>query len=127
MGEDGAVAAGAEVVPAAASPLLAHIHALCHGEGLQLPRKRHIPERTCVACGGKRPKAELVRIARSPQGPVSVDFAGKAPGRGAYVCGPGCLETALGRGRLARSLGQSLSTTDLETLRLDFSARSAQE
>ena len=92
-----------------------------------MPRKRHIPERTCVACGDKRPKAELVRIARSPQGPVSVDFVGKAPGRGAYVCGSGCLETALGRGRLARSLGQPLSTNDLETLRLDLSARCARE
>ena len=90
-----------------------------------MPRKRHIPERTCVACGDRRPKAELVRIVRSPQGPLYVDFVGKAPGRGAYVCGPGCLETALGRGRLARSLGRPLSTTDLETLRLDFSALSA--
>ena len=92
-----------------------------------MPRKRHIPERTCVACGDRRPKAELVRIARSPQGHVSFDFVGKAPGRGAYVCGPGCLDTALGRGRLARSLGQPLSSADLETLRLDLSARRAQE
>lgn len=92
-----------------------------------MPRKRHIPERTCVACGDKRPKAELVRIARSPSGSVSVDFMGKAPGRGAYVCGSGCLETALGRGRLARSLGQPLSTTELETLRLDLSAHSVRE
>ena len=84
-----------------------------------MPRKRHIPERTCVACGDKKPKAELLRITRSPEGTVSVDLVGKAPGRGAYVCGPDCLETAVGRGRLARSIGQPLSALDLETLRLD--------
>ena len=87
-----------------------------------MPRKRHIPERTCVACGGKKPKAELVRIALSPQGKLSVDLVGKAPGRGAYVCGPNCLETALARNRLSRSLGLVLSPGDLETLRLDLSS-----
>jgi predicted RNA-binding protein YlxR (DUF448 family) len=84
-----------------------------------LPRKRHIPERTCVACGSKMPKVELVRVARSPEGQVSVDYTGKAPGRGAYVCGPNCWDTALGRGRLARSLGSTLSAHDLETLRAE--------
>jgi len=82
-----------------------------------LARKRHIPERTCVACGNKKPKAELVRVARSPQGAVSVDLTGKAPGRGAYVCGPECWGNALGRGRLARSLGHNFSATELENLR----------
>lgn len=85
-----------------------------------MPRKRHIPERTCVACGARKPKAELLRIARSPEGQVSCDPTGKAPGRGAYVCGPDCWDTAIGRGRLARSLGSSLSTDDIETLRSSF-------
>ena len=84
-----------------------------------MPRKRHIPERTCVACGAKKPKRELVRVACSPQGQVSVDATGKAPGRGAYVCGPDCWDTALGRGRLARSLGRRLSKSDLDSLRAD--------
>ena len=82
-----------------------------------MPRKRHIPERTCVACGSKKAKRELVRIVSSPQGSVSVDPGGKAPGRGAYVCGAQCWDTALGRGRLARSLGRQLSKSALEALR----------
>ena len=82
-----------------------------------MPRKRHIPERTCVSCGNRKPKRELVRIASSPEGQVSVDVTGKAPGRGAYVCGSDCWDTALGRGRLARSLGRNLSRNDLESLR----------
>ena len=81
-----------------------------------MPRQRHIPERTCVACGAKKPKHELVRVASSPQGQVSVDDSGKAPGRGAYVCSADCWTTALGRGRLARSLGKTLSKSDLESL-----------
>ncbi len=84
-----------------------------------MPRKQHIPERTCIGCGNKKPKVELVRVARSPQGQVSVDNTGKAPGRGAYVCGPDCWDTALGRGRLARSFGSALSAKDLETLRAE--------
>ena len=82
-----------------------------------MPRKRHIPERTCVACGVKKPKHELVRVASSPQGQVSVDGSGKAPGRGAYICGGDCWDTALNRGRLARSLGKTLSKSDVESLR----------
>lgn len=70
-----------------------------------------------MACGSKKPKRELVRIASSPEGRVSVDVTGKAPGRGAYVCGADCWDTALGRGRLARSLGKQLSRSDLESLR----------
>ena len=82
-----------------------------------MPRKRHIPERTCVACGVKKPKRELLRVACSPEGQVSVDGSGKAPGRGAYVCGADCWDNALGRGRLARSLGKTLSKGDMESLR----------
>ncbi len=81
-----------------------------------MPRKRHIPERTCVACGSKKPKLELLRIASSPDGQLSVDVTGKAPGRGAYICRADCWDTALGRGRLARSLGRQLSNSDLESL-----------
>ena len=82
-----------------------------------MPRPRHIPERTCVSCGSKKPKRELLRIACSPQGGLSVDATGKAPGRGAYVCGPGCWDTAIGRGRLARSLRRPLTKSDVATLR----------
>ena len=85
-----------------------------------MPRKRHIPERTCVACGTRKPKADLLRVVRSPEGRVSLDPTGKAPGRGAYVCGPGCWDSAIGRGRLARSLASTLSSDDMEALRSSF-------
>ncbi len=83
-----------------------------------MPRKRHVPERSCVACGSKMPKRELARVVRSPQGAVSVDLQGKAPGRGAYLCSkPDCWEQALSRGRLSRTLGIELSNEDRDAIR----------
>ena len=48
------------------------------------PRK--IPMRQCLGCREMFPKKELIRAVRSPDGAVTLDFKGKAPGRGAYVC-----------------------------------------
>ena len=49
-----------------------------------MPKK--IPMRQCVGCQEMKPKKELIRVVRSPEGAVSLDFKGKLPGRGAYVC-----------------------------------------
>lgn len=55
-----------------------------------MPKK--IPMRQCVGCREMKPKKELIRVVRSPEGQVSLDFRGKLPGRGAYVCpNPACL------------------------------------
>lgn len=70
-----------------------------------MPKK--IPMRQCAGCREMKPKKELVRVVRSPDGVISLDFRGKAPGRGAYVC-PN-LE-CLRRARKARSLERSLDT-----------------
>lgn len=51
--------------------------------------QKKIPMRQCIGCREMRPKKELVRVVRSPQGELSLDFRGKAPGRGAYLC-PSC-------------------------------------
>ncbi len=48
------------------------------------PRK--VPMRTCIACRTEQPKREMVRVCKSPEGVISLDFSGKLPGRGAYVC-----------------------------------------
>ena len=47
---------------------------------------RRIPMRKCTGCIEMKPKKELVRVVRSPEGEVSLDLTGKKPGRGAYVC-----------------------------------------
>ena len=63
------------------------------------------PQRTCVVCRSTTAKRALHRIVRSPTGSVSYDPTGKAPGRGAYLCGqPACLQTALRRHSIQRAL-----------------------
>ena len=47
---------------------------------------KKIPERKCMGCNAKKPKNELIRVVRSPEGAVSVDIVGKMPGRGVYIC-----------------------------------------
>jgi hypothetical protein len=43
-----------------------------------------------------KPKKELIRVVRSPEGEISLDFKGKASGRGAYICpDPKCLKRAI--------------------------------
>ncbi|MEW6665018.1 MAG: YlxR family protein [Thermodesulfobacteriota bacterium] len=56
-------------------------------------RNDSFPVRTCISCGAKRPKGELMRLVLDPEGKVVQDESGVRPGRGAYVCRGGlCLE-----------------------------------
>ena len=67
--------------------------------------QRKIPLRKCTGCGEMKPKKELIRIVRSPDGSVSPDFTGRAAGRGAYLCNSAaCLKLARKAKRLERSL-----------------------
>lgn len=69
-----------------------------------MPKK--IPMRQCLGCREMKPKGELIRVVRSPQGEISLDFKGKKPGRGAYVC-PN--EQCLARAKKSRSLERAFS------------------
>ena len=70
---------------------------------------RRTPQRTCVVCRSTTAKRTLHRIVRTPAGEVAYDPTGKAPGRGAYLCGqPGCLDMAVRR----RSIQRALKVTD---------------
>ena len=67
------------------------------------PRPRHVPERSCVGCGQKKPKDALIRLVVGPDGQVSVDRRGTAPGRGAFLCGPACMKAAVKRRAFQRA------------------------
>ena len=68
------------------------------------PVPKKVPVRQCVGCREHRPKRELVRVVRSPEGAVSLDFSGKANGRGAYLCrNPECLRKAVRARALERA------------------------
>ena len=47
--------------------------------------QKKIPMRQCLGCREMKPKRELIRAVKSPDGEVSLDFKGKMPGRGAGV------------------------------------------
>lgn len=47
---------------------------------------RKIPMRQCLGCNAHKPKREMIRVVRSPEGEISLDFVGKKSGRGAYIC-----------------------------------------
>lgn len=69
---------------------------------------KKIPTRRCTGCGEHRPKGELVRVVRSPEGEITIDLIGKKPGRGAYLCrNAECLK----RARRARRLESALEVT----------------
>jgi predicted RNA-binding protein YlxR (DUF448 family) len=77
----------------------------------------HEPERSCVGCRERAPKAELVRVVRTPAG-VRVDPHGSAPGRGAYVHrDPECVVAALRKGAFASALRTGLAQEELARLR----------
>lgn len=48
--------------------------------------KKRIPMRICVGCGEMKPKRELIRVIKTPEGEIFLDFTGKKSGRGAYLC-----------------------------------------
>ena len=80
-------------------------------------RKKHIPERTCIACRTSRAKRQLIRIVRTPEGQVCVDETGKQNGRGAYLCRcQTCWQQAIKRGSINRALRITLSAEDLDLL-----------
>jgi predicted RNA-binding protein YlxR (DUF448 family) len=81
-------------------------------------KQRKIPQRTCIGCRTVRPKRELVRVVRTPEGEVLVDVTGKRSGRGAYVCpDENCVEQAFKKRQLERALDVAISPEIIHHLR----------
>lgn len=49
-------------------------------------KPKKIPMRMCLGCNEMKPKKELIRVVKSPEDEISLDFTGKKSGRGAYIC-----------------------------------------
>jgi uncharacterized protein len=76
-------------------------------------RPRHVPIRTCIACKQSKPKRELLRVVRTPDGHVLMDATGKRSGRGAYLCARlSCWQDALKKKRLEQEFEVTLSDED---------------
>ena len=68
-------------------------------------KKKKVPQRRCVGCGETKEKRELIRVVRTPEGDVCLDFGGKKSGRGAYLChSSSCLKKAMKSKRLEQNL-----------------------
>ena len=71
--------------------------------------QKKIPMRQCLGCREAKPKKELIRVVRSPEGQISLDFKGKASGRGAYIChDPQCLKKAIRSNALERAFSTQI-------------------
>ena len=77
--------------------------------------------RKCMGCQESKDKRELIRVVRSPEGQVSLDFTGRKDGRGAYICPKEeCLNKAIKTKAIERSLEVSIDATLYETMRSEL-------
>ena len=84
-------------------------------------RVKKIPMRRCLGCNEHKPKSELLRVVRDPEGHVSLDFKGKASGRGAYICHDiECLKKARKNRGIERSFKKSISAEVYYNLEKEF-------
>jgi len=78
---------------------------------------KKVPMRQCLGCREMKPKRELIRVVRSPEGEVSLDFTGKKHGRGAYVCHSAeCLKRAVKSKALSRALDVPVPQSVVDSL-----------
>ncbi|MDO4982152.1 MAG: YlxR family protein [Eubacteriales bacterium] len=85
--------------------------------------QKKIPMRQCLGCREMKPKKELIRVVRSAEGAVSLDFKGKAPGRGAYVCpDPVCLKKAIKSKAFERAFSAAIPPEIYATLEKQMEA-----
>lgn len=79
---------------------------------------KKIPMRKCIGCGIQKPKKELIRVVKNKDGEVSVDFTGKANGRGAYICKERkCFDLAIKKNAFNRALESKIDDSVFEALK----------
>jgi predicted RNA-binding protein YlxR (DUF448 family) len=84
-------------------------------------KPRKIPMRMCLGCGEMKPKRELIRVVKSPEGEVSIDKTGKKSGRGAYVCDNiECLKKARKAKRIEKAFECQISDEIYDTMEKDI-------
>lgn len=89
---------------------------------------RRVPERRCTGCGESFPKKDLIRVVRSPEGEISIDFTGKKSGRGAYICPKSaCFKKARKQGRIAKSLDVAVSDELYDALEREIAISESSE
>ena len=77
--------------------------------------------RQCTGCGERKPKNELIRIVRTPEEKIILDFSGKQNGRGAYICkNESCLTLAVKKKRIDNAFGVAVPEEVLDNLKKEL-------
>ena len=93
-----------------------------------MQKVKKIPQRQCVGCREMKDKKSLIRVVRSAEGKVSLDFGGRAPGRGAYVChNVDCLKKARKSRALERAFGTAIPPEVYDAMEAELEAQNGQE
>lgn len=88
----------------------------------QNKKQKKIPMRQCLGCNEHIPKNSLLRVVRSPEGEVSLDFTGKKSGRGAYICKSlSCLKKVRKSKRLEHSLSCAIAPEVYDRMEAELS------
>lgn len=92
-----------------------------------MPKVKKIPQRQCVGCREMKNKKELLRVVKSPEGVISLDFGGRKPGRGAYVCRcVECLRKARKTKALERAFEMQIPAEVYDTLEKELEGTNEQ-
>lgn len=84
-------------------------------------KKKKVPMRMCIGCAEMKPKRELIRVVKNKDNEISVDFTGRKPGRGAYICNnTECLTKAQKAKRLEKAFETSISSEIFDTLKVQM-------
>ena len=85
--------------------------------------QKKIPMRQCMGCRERKAKKEMIRVVRTTEGTVSLDFSGKLAGRGAYVCPDmTCLKKAIKSRGLDRALEVTIPQEVIDRLEKEMEA-----
>ena len=86
-------------------------------------KPKKVPQRQCVGCMEMKPKGELIRVVKSPEGEISLDITGKKNGRGAYVCkSKKCLEKAIKAKKFHRAFETNIPDSVVASLEKEMDA-----
>ena len=84
-------------------------------------KPKKIPQRMCLGCGEMFDKRTLIRAVKNKEGEISLDFTGRAPGRGAYLCkNEECLRRVIKGRKLERAFGAAIPAEVYEKLEAEF-------
>lgn len=91
--------------------------------GNRVPGVKKVPIRQCLGCNEHKPKNEMIRVVRSPEGDISLDTRGKKSGRGAYICySVSCLNKARKSRRIERALECAIPDEVYDTMESELKA-----